>query len=209
MNILITGGGGGIAQAIKEALEFYIDNETKILSPSSKQLDITDSIEVSKFMEIYQPETIINAAGYIVPEKIEDSSEEEFLKHFIVNVIGLFNCAKYGKWMGCKTIINIGSTSAFEGREKWGAYCASKAAAASLIETLAKEGMQAYSIHPARTATKMRERLFSNEDKDTLMPPSRVAFFVLDCLDKEFKNGSHIIVKKDHYYVIPSREVLK
>jgi hypothetical protein len=51
----------------------------------------------------------------------------------------------------------------------------------------------------------MRERLFPNEDKTTLMKPERVAEFVIKILDREFANGSHIILKKDRYYVLPKR----
>ena len=160
-------------------------------------------------MMLYHPDILINCAGYIIPESIKNSSYEQWKKHIDINCNGVFLCSKYAICNGCTTIINIGSTSAFEGRKNWGAYCASKASTLSITETLAEEGILAYSLNPARTNTKMRDRLFPNEDKNTLMNSKRVAEFVLKILLGEFVSGSHIILKKDRYFVLPSRKCPK
>ena len=55
----------------------------------------------------------------------------------------------------------------------------------------------------------MRERLFPGENTSNLMEPDRVAVFVMKALHGEFSNGSHVIVKKDYFYVLPMREVAK
>jgi len=207
IKVLITGGEGGMAKAIEEYLKKK--NEYEVKSMSRKNMDITKYFEVNKIVSDFKPEVIINTAGYINPDVLVKTGILDFIHHFEVNTFGLFYSIKFGIKNGCTTFINIGSTSAFEGRDKWGAYCASKAAAMSLTETLAREGYESYTIHPSRTATKMRERLFPDEDKNTLMNPDRVAEFVSKCLNYEFKNGSHIILKKEYYYVLPMRDCLK
>jgi len=202
MTVLITGGQGTIAQAIKEKLE---DWEFEVLAPTRQELDVTNEANVKRYIYSKFPDILINCAGYIQPNKIKDSASMEFVTHFEVNVFGAYFCIKYFILSGGKKVINIGSTSALEGRDSWGAYCASKAALMSLTETIAKENVEAYNLHPSRTNTKMRDNLFLKEDKSTLMNPKRVADFVIKILNKEFPNGSSIIVKKDSHYVFPSR----
>lgn len=211
MNILITGGNGGIAKGIKEAIQIYgldkgYDN---IYMCSKDEVDITNEVDVSTVMGKYKPDVIIHTAGYINPSALESTGITDFIKHFQVNTFGFINCVKYGLIHGTKIFINIGSTSSFEGRAEWGAYCSSKAATMSITETLAREGIIVYNVHPARTRTKMRDRLFPNESKTNLMYPKRVGEFVVKCINGEFKSGSHIIIKKNYYYVLPERECFK
>jgi NAD(P)-dependent dehydrogenase (short-subunit alcohol dehydrogenase family) len=206
MNVLITGGGGTMAQAIKKILE---ENHYNVYAPTKEEMDITNELLIEKVMIDYAPDILINNAGYIIPNSIKNISLGEWEKHLKINLTGAFLCSKEAILNGCKVIINIGSTSAFEGRATWGAYCASKAGGISLIETLVEEGIEAYSINPARTDTKMRKGLFPNEDPNTLMPPERIGKFILRILNKEFENGSHLIITKDKHIIIPKRRCPK
>jgi NAD(P)-dependent dehydrogenase (short-subunit alcohol dehydrogenase family) len=206
MRVLITGGNGTMAQAIKKILE---ENGYNVFAPNRKDMDVTNENQIKGIMTAFNPDILINNAGYIIPNPIIYISLEEWEKHLKINLTGTFLCSKEAILNGCKTVINIGSTSAFEGRAKWGSYCAGKAGGTSLIETLVEEGVEAYSLNPARTATKMRENLFPNEYKSTLMAPERIGEFILKILNKEFENGSHIIVTKDKYVVIPKRKCPK
>ena len=202
-SVIITGGQGDIARAIRKLLinKFYI-----VYSPSRLELDVTNEKQIHNYMQDKKIDILINSAGYIKPNKITDITSEEWDKHFNINIKGAFLCSKYALIYGCKTIINVGSTSAFEGRSNWSAYSSSKAALISFTESLTSEGIEAYSLNPARTKTKMRKKLFPNEDENTLMNPKRVGEFILKILNGEFQNGSHLIIKKDYYYVIPKRK---
>jgi 3-oxoacyl-[acyl-carrier protein] reductase len=206
MRVLITGGNGTMAQAIKKKLE---EAGYNVFAPNRTDMDITNETQIKGIMKAFNPDILINNAGYIIPNSIINISLEEWEKHLKINLTGAFLCSKEAILSGCKTIINIGSTSAFEGRAKWGSYCAGKAGGTSLVETLVEEGLEAYSLNPARTATKMRENLFPNEDKSTLMAPERIGEFILKILNKEFENGSHIIVTKDKHMIIPKRKCPK
>lgn len=207
MRVVITGGDGTMAEAIGKKLIKNPDN--KVWRPGRSSMDVTNAEDVSSFYGQTKPDVVIYTAGYIKPASILESDIQDVKKHFEVNALGFFYCVKYGLMHGVKKFIYIGSTSSFEGRENWGSYCAAKAAAMSLTETLSREGVECYNIHPARTDTKMRKSLFPNEDPKTLMAPERVAEFVQRCLNGEFKGGSQIILKKDYYYVQPERVCLK
>lgn len=206
MKVLITGGNGDIAQSIVHLLT---ETGHEVVSPSHYEMDVCDEQSVERQMTLFGADAIVNCAGYIVPQKISECDIETFRKHFEVNIIGATTCCKYAILNGCKDVINIGSTSSFEGKAEWGAYCASKSAIASLTETLAREGVYSVSINPARTKTKMRKSLFPDEDESTLITPNRIASFVLCALRHEYKSGSHVIVLKDGHYILPIRSCPK
>jgi len=197
--VIITGGNGGMALAITEELLF---NKYLVLNPSRFDLNVLDEENIENYFSANRPDILINCAGYIHPGTIEETSLEYWKSHFDVNVTGAFLCSKYALKNNCKTIINIGSTSSFKGKKEWGAYCASKAALASLSETLVEEGIECYSLNPARTDTKMRKELFPNEDKNTLMKPKRLGEFVIKILDGDFDKNNHIVLDKDSYYFL-------
>lgn len=58
--VLITGGKGGIAIAIKEELELagYI-----VSAPGHQEMDVTDIISIEKVVSTFVPDILINAAG--------------------------------------------------------------------------------------------------------------------------------------------------
>lgn len=202
MKILITGGGGDIATATANLLRGY---KHEVLAPTKAELDVTIPEVVSAYMAKNEPDALINCAGYINPVGVASSSMEDFTRHFEVNVFGAVRCTIEAVKHGCYKIINIGSTSALESKSGWGAYCASKAALAAVTETAAKEGLMCYGLHPSKTKTKMRQRLFPNEEWGALATPERIAEFVVRILQGEFANGTQIIVYKDHHYAIPPR----
>jgi len=200
--VLITGGQGSIANGIASVLRA---KNIMVYTPSKSILDVTNYRNVTEYIKKIRPDILINNAGYIKPNKIIDITMEDWYKHIMVNLTGTFYCIKQALINNCTTVINIGSTSAFGGRETWGAYSACKSAIISLTESLANEGVNCFSLNPARTKSKMRKRLFPNENENTLMEPIRIGDFVLKILTQKFANGSHIIVKKDNYYVLPMR----
>jgi len=208
MKILITGGNGDIAKSIRSMFLCSYD-EIWIETPGKGELDVTDENIVRTYITSVKPDVLINCAGYIETGLLADISMTDFRKHFDVNVFGALLCSKEAVKNGCRTIINIGSTSSFESKPSWGAYCSSKAALVAITEAFSKEGISCYGLHPGRTATKMRKRLFPDEDTSTLSSPSRIASFVFKIINNEFSNGSQIIVFKNHYYILGSRTCVR
>lgn len=171
--VLITGGKGDIAIALKVELErkgYFIFN------PDRKELNITDKKSVCSFIKKNNIDVLINNAGFIYPQDIKNLYIEKVEIEFDVNVIAPFFLSSLVLKKNPKAkIVNIGSTSGLKGRPGWGGYSASKAGLISLTETLQAEGYDAYVFNPRRTATKMRRSLFPDEDVKTLESPVVVA----------------------------------
>ena len=201
--VVITGGNGSIAKGIADKLIFTY--KYLVFVPGKEVLDITSFSNVFDYMIDKKPDILINCAGFISPAPILKTNLVDVQKDIMVNYFGPYMCTREALKNNCYTIINIGSTSGFEGRANWSAYCSSKAALVAFTESLAKEGINAYGVHPARTKSKMRERLFPGEDQNTLMEPERIGEVVLDILKGSFNPGAQIIVTKDKIIGLPMR----
>jgi len=175
MRITVFGGNSDLAKAIKA------DNITLV---TRKELDITNYGKVISYIQREKPDVIINCAGAIFPNTIKDGNVFDWNKEIQVNLTGLYFICKGAVNNDVKKVINIASSSGLKGRAGWAGYCASKAGAISLIESLREEGTEAYSIILHRTATKMRKKLFPKEDQSKLLKPEFVAKKIMDLINK-------------------------
>jgi NAD(P)-dependent dehydrogenase (short-subunit alcohol dehydrogenase family) len=174
---LIFGGNSDIGKAIKG----------KHL-PSS--MDVTNPHDIRNYMKITNPTEVVNCAGVI-----KAGVDMGYYQEINVNLIGSFNIAR-SLTKEMKAVF-ISSTSGLHGRAGWSGYCASKAGVISLVQSLTEEGYQVWCISPGRVKTKMRKRLFPDEDQKTLLKPKEVAKVVEDCFKGKYKTGSNIIVRKN------------
>lgn len=203
--VLITGGQGGIALAIKELLEL---DGYEVYSPGRKELDVTDIENIENVILKYTPDTLINAAGYVVPQSVKDADLQCTKKHIEINLLGTFYCSQIAlKYNPNLDIINIGSAAAVTTHPTWSEYCASKAGVVMATKCWAEDGLYAVTISPGRTKTKMRKALFPDEDQETLLLPEDFAKVVMKAVRKEFSTGSHIIVRKQNYQQILDGEL--
>ena len=194
--VLITGGNGGIAQALKELLEA---NEYIVKAPSRMELDVTDWQSIENVVKEFVPDILVNNAGYVVPQSIKQMNLENTKKHFDINVGGTFYCTGIAlKYNPNLQIINIGSAASVETHATWSEYCASKAAVVMATKCWAEDGLYAAVISPGRTRTKMRKSLFPGEDQNTLLEPIDFAKVVMKAVRKEYPSGTHIIVRKQN-----------
>lgn len=194
--VLITGGTGDIAQAIRIQLEAqgYI-----VYSPSHAEMDVTKLESIESAITNFKPDILINNAGYVRPQSIRNADLECIRRHIDVNVSGTFYCTAIAlKQNPNLEIINIGSAASIEAHATWSEYCASKAAIVMATRCWAEDGLYAVCISPARTRTKMRKGLFPYEDQSTLLEPSDFAKVVMKAVRKEYESGKHIIVRKEN-----------
>jgi 3-oxoacyl-[acyl-carrier protein] reductase len=191
MKTVITGGQSDIGKAIAAILPGAVS------LPGRKELDVTRLFRVKQFFQAHKPHIVVNCAGYIEPETVAESDPTLWFEQINVNLLGTYYCAKYALQNGANLVINIASTAGREGRAGWSAYCASKAGVISLTQSLAAEGVDAYCIIPGRTKTKMRARLFPNENESTLLQPVDIANVVKRILEGEFHGFPCIVVKKN------------
>lgn len=194
--VLITGGSGGIAQAVKTLLEKenYI-----VLAPTRNEMDVTNWESVESVVAKFVPDILINNAGYVVPRSVKEMDLVNTKKHFDINVGGVFYCTGIAlKYNPELQIVNIGSAAAVESHATWSEYCASKAAVVMATKCWAEDGLYAVVISPGRTRTKMRKSLFPDEDQTTLLEPDDFAQVVMKAVRKEYEPGTHIIVRKQN-----------
>ncbi len=194
--VLITGGNGGIAQAIKKQLE---EEDYIVFAASRSELDVTNWDNIESVVRDFVPDILINNAGYVVPQSIKEMNLESTKKHFDINIGGTFYCTGIAlKYNPDLQIINIGSAAAVESHATWSEYCASKAAVVMATRCWAEDGLYAVAISPGRTRTKMRKFLFPDEDQSTLLEPDDFAKVVMKAVHREYESGSNILVRKQN-----------
>lgn len=194
--VLITGGNGGIALAIKTQLE---KEGFVVFAPGKEEMDVTDIMSIEKAISTFIPDVIINNAGYVVPQSVKNADLESTKKHIEINLNGTFYCTQIGlKYNPNLDIVNIGSAAAIEIHSTWSEYCATKAAVVMATKCWAEDGLYSVVISPGRTKTKMRKSLYPDEDQSTLLLPEDFAKIVAKAVKKEYKTGSHIVVRKQN-----------
>ena len=194
--VLITGGSGGIAQAIKTLLE---EEGYDVLAPTRIEMDVTNWDSIESLVKRFVPDILINNAGYVIPKSVKEMDLENTKKHIDINVGGTFYCTGIAlKYNPNLQIVNVGSAAAVESHATWSEYCASKAAVVMATKCWAEDGLYAVVISPGRTRTKMRKFLFPDEDQSTLLEPMDFAKVVMKAVRKEYPSGTHIIVRKQN-----------
>lgn len=193
--VVITGGNGDIAQAVKKLLGC----EYEVYTPGKKELDVTDITSVKEYFKDKKVDVLVNNAGYVVPMSIADCEIESEKKSIEINLFGTFNCTAAVLERNRKAkIINIGSSAATKVHGTWSSYCASKAGVVAATKCWAEDGFNVVCLSPGRTATKMRKGLFPEESQDTLMNADDFAGVVLKAIQGKYKSGEHINVNKDN-----------
>lgn len=198
--VLITGGDGGIATAIKELLQ---KDDYEVFAPTINEMDVTNWDSIDAYMKKVVPDTLINNAGYVVSRSIKEGDLKSTKLHIDVDLGGVFYCSiialKYNPHLD---IINIGSAAAVETHATWSEYCATKAGVVMATKCWAEDGIYAVCISPARTRTPMRKSLFPDEDQTTLLEPIDFAKVVMKAVRHEYKSGFHVVVRKQNVQAI-------
>lgn len=194
--VLITGGNGGIAIAIKKQLEL---EGYEVYAPGRIEMDVTDVNSIENIVSRFIPDILINSAGYVVPQSVKDADLMSTKKHIEINLLGTFYCTQIAlKYNPNLDIINVGSAASVATHATWSEYCASKAGVVMATKCWAEDGLYSVVISPGRTKTKMRKALFPNEDQDTLLEPADFAKVIMKAVKKEYLTGTHIIVRKNN-----------
>jgi len=207
-NCLIIGASGGIGNAITKKLAeqnfnlFLIGkNENKLLKLKKEvenenidvkieSVDLTNKKQIErsikKIRKIFgKIDILINTPGSFLINSIEKTSIEEFDEIFKINVRAPFIFSKEfskdmkkSKW---GRIVNIGSSSAYNGFKNSIVYCSSKHAllgfSRALFSELKENNIRVYSISPGSTQTKMG-RLSKNQKFETFLKPEEIAEYV-------------------------------
>lgn len=206
MNIIITGAGKGIGYELSKlaaynnhhvlAISINIE-KTQTLSetyntliPVSFDLSSDDFNPLLPFvMQLPGQKTdiLINNAGHLFVKPFEQTSDEELIQSFRVNVFAIYKLSRLllPFLNPLAHIVNIGSMSGFQGSAKFpglSAYTASKAAVNGLSEAMAAE------LDPAKVRVNclalgaVQTEMFSKAFPDFKAPltAAQMAVFILD-----------------------------
>lgn len=224
---LVTGGARGIGEAVVRALADegavvtvadVLDAEGTALAAELgvqvrfAHLDVTDeaswSAEVARAEEQFGPlSVLVNNAGVLATETIEEQSLESFRRVLDVNLVGA--------WLGIHTVIpalrraghgvvvNVSSTAGLMGYAALGAYTASKWALRGLAKTaaleLAADGIRVCSVHPGPISTPMTAGMGDSVVAGQPIPrfgtPGEVARMVVFIVaEATYSTGSEFVV---------------
>lgn len=189
---LVTGASGGIGKAICEELEL---EDIKVCKTSTSvedgiladlRYDVVHMCH-AVLREIGVPDIIINSAGILPRDSVDKTTDETIQDAFHVNLIApiriirFFLPAMMERKSGC--IINIGSSSAYEGAAKNRTiYSATKHGILGFTRALADEvwsyGIRVHIVSPASVNTTMHVDT-PGYDRDTLITPKELAEAVM------------------------------
>ena len=96
MRILLTGAKGQVGRCFKERLP----ENWELIAADSKTLDITDQAAVERMIQTFEPDAIVNAAGYTAV----DDAEQDINKAFKINAQGVQNLAAASFQTGARFI---------------------------------------------------------------------------------------------------------
>ena len=167
---LVTGGGQGLGEAISYRLahegchvvvadlneqaavataEAIVKNEAETGRRAiALKVDVTDEQQVSDMIdrvvrEFGRLDLLVNNAGVLISEAVEDFPADKWRLVFEVNLVGYFLCAKHAarvmKAQKSGSIIQINSKSGKKGSYKSSAYAASKFGGIGLTQSIALE----------------------------------------------------------------------
>jgi len=207
-NCLIVGASGGIGNAITKKLveqnyNFFLigKNKDKLLKLKKEikkdniiveieSVDLTNEKQIDKSIKKIRKtfgkiDILINTSGLFLIKSIDKTTIEEFEESFKINVRAPFIFSKEfskdmkkSKW---GRIVNIGSSSAYNGFKNSTAYCSSKHAllgfSRALFSELKDNNVRVYSISPGSTQTKMG-KLSKDQKFETFLEPKEVADYV-------------------------------
>ena len=207
-NCLIIGASGGIGNAITKKLAeqnynlFLIGkNKNKLLKLKKEiekkdviveieSVDLTEQKQIEKAIKKIREkfkkiDILINTSGLFLIKPIQETTIKEFEESFKINVRAPFIFSKEfskdmkkSKW---GRIVNIGSSSSYNGFKNSVAYCSSKHGllgfSRALFSELKDSNIRVYSISPGSTQTKMG-KLSKDQKFETFLEPKEVADYV-------------------------------
>ena len=183
-NAIVTGGAGGIGQAIcarfceegASVVSFDIATNALVTGTQFLACDITDEAEiadaVSQIGEQWDElDILVNAAGIEIEKTVEETTLEEWNRVLAVNVTGTFLVSKYClpllRHSAHASIVNMGSYDGFIADPALAAYCASKGAVHALTKAMAcdhgPEGIRVNAVCPGFVDTPMLESFLGSK----------------------------------------------
>jgi NADP-dependent 3-hydroxy acid dehydrogenase YdfG len=194
---LITGASGGLGAAIATALapthtlllggrpSARLDRVAERLGATTWPLDLADTESLAASAEVIDElDVLVHNAGVAFPDRLADSSIDDWRETFDVNVIGavaLTQALLRALRRAEGQVIFINSGAGLNALPGMASYSASKFALRAFADALRAEepALRVTSVHPGRVATEMQRQLREFEggdyDKSAYLRPETVA----------------------------------
>lgn len=184
-NALIYGGTGGIGREVVKLLRDETCPVTMIWGKDECKLSGTHE-RLHKIEREFLDYMVISV-GTLKVVKADDAWtawDDEFDNAFTHIARFLGTVKRRGIMRKGGSIVVVGSSSAYQGRENYTAYCAGKAALVNFVQGFAQEwkDVRLNVVNPARTDTPMRRKMFPNEDTSQLCSAEEVALSIVRVL---------------------------
>jgi len=195
-NLFLTGKNTEKLNQLKSQINSSVNKDVKIEIESGDLNKLEDINKIIKKVRdtLVSIDILINSAGIFISKPIHESTLDEFERVFNVNIRAPFLfCKEFSQDMLTKNwgrIVNVASTSSYNGFKNGSIYCSSKHALLGLSRSLHSElkehNIRTLCVSPGSIKTKMG-RLSKNQDFDTFLEPEDVAEFLINalCYDKE------------------------
>jgi len=195
-NIFLTSKSKLKLQKLQNKLEKTNKNNCKIIYEYGDLTKISDVKKIIKSIrkKFKTIDIVINNAGLFLSKPISKSKIEEFQNIFDVNVRAPFLFTKeFSQDMKKKKwgrIVNVGSSSSYQGFSEGTIYCASKHAllglSRSLFSELKEHNVRTFCISPGSIKTDMGKQ-DKKQNYKTFLDPKEVAEYIIYSLnfDKE------------------------
>jgi len=208
-NCLIVGASGGIGAEIAKKIAEYdcnlfligknekklfkLKNEikNKNIVIKTESVDLTNEKQIKNVIQKIRKnfgkiDILINTSGIFLIKSIEKSTIQEFDECFKINIRAPFIFSKEfskdmkkSKW---GRIVNIGSSSSYNGFKNSTIYCSTKHAllglSRALFSELKDQNIRTFCISPGSTQTKMG-KLSKDQKFETFLEPKEIAEYVI------------------------------
>jgi len=195
----VTGGMGGIGQALCHALQ----KEGAIAIPIARQdADLSSFTQTqtlfSRLAQEHGPlDGLINSIGALQLGTLDALAAQQIDIQLSANLSAVIYSCKCAHLKPGAHIVNIASSSFARGRKNYAIYAAAKAGVVNFTQGLSEERPELCinAIVPQRTLTPMRLANFPGEPRDSLLAPEEVAAEIVALLRSQL-TGTMIEVRK-------------
>jgi NAD(P)-dependent dehydrogenase (short-subunit alcohol dehydrogenase family) len=174
MKAVVTGAAGGLGKAIAFSLS---GNDSDVLAPGRKELDVSSPSSVKGFFESADDvDLLVCNAGIAIDKTIAKMTEEDWSRVIDVNLKGAFLCAREVSRAMAKRrsghILFISSFSALHPPVGQANYSAAKSALLGMMKSMAQElgrrNVRVNAVIPGFMDTKMTAALSDQIKQDVL-----------------------------------------